>query len=1564
MKKFLFFLFLTVGGYVFGQTNTPLVNYKFDQSNLTPDAGAIGSPSISLVNNPTTATSFNTTYATGNPNTGKALTTNVVTSYNYGGYIKLIINTTGYTKISISFDGRGDGNGSGTTYWDVYARKDNNSLVALDLVDNTLVNGDGAWKSFNKTLSTTNNPDFDNSPSVTIYIVAYNNAPASRVLRIDNLKITGCKIPAAPTATAQTFCSVRTVADLVATGDSGNTFSWYTVESGGTALASTTALSTGTYYVSQSNNCGNSSPRTAVAVTVYPLPAAPTVSGGGTFCGSATISATGGSGETVYYQGTTSNGTSTTSGGSPQTVTASGTYYFRSQNANGCWGPQSSVTVTIATPPSAVASAPVPANNASGVCYQGPGAVSSVSWIAVAGATSYDVYFGAGTLPGTLTANVTTNSYNTGVLLPNTTYHWKVVPRNICGITTGAPVEWTFTTASTPCTVSYCTPTTETPSNSYITDVEFRGTLNDVQNNKNGMGSSGYQNFTTMANKTRQAAGEGMNVFVKSNEVDVNWKVWVDWNRDGNFNESVYNVSSNPTGEIVFVSGIGAISTTFGFVIHPSTVPGDYVIRIRNNRYLCGTNPDGSPKYCRDTNFKACDDFTGTTYGETEDYVIRVIANCASSIVSLTPVETCGSASFAIKATGNAGTTKIRWYDAETGGTVVAETLADASFQSTYITPILSASKTYWVTSFNGICETLYRKPVVASIKPIPQFTFSLPPGNANFCGDDDRLVLSTNGALEEVTLINENFETVSVLPMVGSLFTASSGPVNTANTTTTGWQPQKSIFQPTGAIWKPAISSGYDGDRFAYATSDYSSAKVETILTTINSYNTTDFTSLELAFSAYYSFYNDLTQPIVEGFHVEVSTDGGSNWTSAKTYTESLGFGTAFQTIKVDFTPYRNVTALKIRFRYIAYWGDGIAIDDIKLYGIKPLTTSFVWTAPNIGVYQANCTTPYVNGTPTASVCIKPSDLQMQTISDWNISAQQTVSNGCATSATIAIHNQNKVWDTTASTNWGVTNWQPTTDVPAIDKCVLIKKPVNILTGGDFEAKNVKVVTGGTLTINKDASLKIQDYIRNETGSAANVVVESDGSLVQFNEGNTINTGSITAKRVLNLSSGRQQFNYLISPLEGQSLKTIYPGMGYVLYHNEANNFFYNSSGAYIKGRALALQEPNLTAVPATTVTAVFTGYPTNGAFSYGLVNTNVTNTVSRGFNLVGNPYPSNIDLITLYSINGGASGKLSPTFSFWDNRANNQIKQMGDGYGQQAYAQFIATAPPSEGTGVLATGDTTALEGTNKPTRYVKMGQGFMVQSKVASLPLQFNNTIRTTEKGTVSFFGKGAQSTKTPIDRYWLNMITPGNQATQIAVVYFEGGNNSFGIDDAFSLGGSDAVYSIVGTEKVSINGKNSFVTTDVVPLGTTHFVAGNYTFALQDKEGVFASGQPIYLKDKQTGVITNLSEGQYIFTANAGESTGRFEIVYQSETVLATDDGVKKEIQVYRDGSDFVVKASTKKITELQMYDASGKLIKQLQPDSKEISIDLGFLNNGVYFLKIIQGDLVSVKKIIK
>jgi len=311
-----------------------------------------------------------------------------------------------------------------------------------------------------------------------------------------------------------------------------------------------------------------------------------------------------------------------------------------------------------------------------------------------------------------------------------------------------------------------------------------------------------------------------------------------------------------------------------------------------------------------------------------------------------------------------------------------------------------------------------------------------------------------------------------------------------------------------------------------------------------------------------------------------------------------------------------------------------------------------------------------------------------------------------------------------------------------------------------------------------------------------------------------------------------------------------------------------------------------------------------------------------------------------------------LSSTFYFWDSTANNRYAQEGSGYDGLAYAQFNAVSV----TPTKAQGD----PGTSTqlfPTRYVPMAQGFMARVYPASKTLVFSNSIRTANSGT-GFFGKSEPA----MNRFWLNMVSPGGLSSNIAVVYFEEGNNGFAADDSPVMGGSDVVYTFAGTEKVSINGRREFSDADAVLLGSTHFAEGQYKLVLDKTEGIFANGQHIFLKDTVTGSLTNLSENPYVFDAEKGETEGRFQIVYREERVLAAESE-DSGLLVYRDGECYWLK-SIKEVSEVFIYDLSGRLTGHLKPNSRSVRIDMQELLKGIYILKIVRhGEIIS-RKIVK
>ncbi|HRP17944.1 MAG TPA: IPT/TIG domain-containing protein, partial [Ginsengibacter sp.] len=116
--------------------------------------------------------------------------------------------------------------------------------------------------------------------------------------------------------------------------------------------ASASVSTSGTYYFRSFNGtCW--SPALSVDVTVEQTPPSVNVTGPAVACGQAAINASGGGGYPIYFQGTTSGGTSTADQAATKIITTSGTYYFRALSACG-WGPEGSITVTINALPAPV----------------------------------------------------------------------------------------------------------------------------------------------------------------------------------------------------------------------------------------------------------------------------------------------------------------------------------------------------------------------------------------------------------------------------------------------------------------------------------------------------------------------------------------------------------------------------------------------------------------------------------------------------------------------------------------------------------------------------------------------------------------------------------------------------------------------------------------------------------------------------------------------------------------------------------------------------------------------------------------------------------------------------------------------------------------------------------------------------------------------------------------------------------------------------------------------------------------------------------------------------------
>jgi len=203
-----------------------------------------------------------------------------------------------------------------------------------------------------------------------------------------------CVAPGAPTASAQSFCSGATVANLTATGETGATFKWYTASSGGTALATTTVLNTATYYVSQFvGECDSERIPVTVTITTVPLPQ--TADATPEFCSATTIAGlivTGETGATFTWYNEPNGGTVLPT----STALVNGGHYYVSQTVGDCTSARLMITVSI-TP---LATPTVP-NEVATVCSGATIANLTVTGLSGATFTWYENETGGNAIPAT-----------------------------------------------------------------------------------------------------------------------------------------------------------------------------------------------------------------------------------------------------------------------------------------------------------------------------------------------------------------------------------------------------------------------------------------------------------------------------------------------------------------------------------------------------------------------------------------------------------------------------------------------------------------------------------------------------------------------------------------------------------------------------------------------------------------------------------------------------------------------------------------------------------------------------------------------------------------------------------------------------------------------------------------------------------------------------------------------------------------------------------------------------------------------------------------------------------
>ncbi|MDR7209516.1 T9SS sorting signal type C domain-containing protein [Flavobacterium piscis] len=495
------------------------------------------------------------------------------------------------------------------------------------------------------------------------------------------------------------------------------------------------------------------------------------------------------------------------------------------------------------------------------------------------------------------------------------------------------------------------------------------------------------------------------------------------------------------------------------------------------------------------------------------------------------------------------------------------------------------------------------------------------------------------------------------------------------------------------------------------------------------------------------------------------------------------------------------------------------------------------------------------------------------------------------------------------SSTTWNGSAWS--NGIPSTTKSAII---ASVTPNSPFTAD----LTACALTINPSVIATVPSGVTltiiNAVTTNGQLIFENNSGLVQDPAAAVnMNTGNIIYRRI---SSPMKNFDfsYWSSPVSGQTLLNLSPNTlsdKYMSYSGTGWKQEVASTKIMTPGTGYIIRTPKAgiwgngeNVVFPYAQPVQFTGIPNNGDISGQSV-------VPGNFYLIGNPYPSALDANEFLSDNTILNG----TIYFWTH--NTAIQQNGPKY---IYVSDDYAAYNQLG-GVAAT------SGGQEPLGYVAAGQSFF-GSALSSGTIAFKNNMRVGGNNSQFFKpAKTSKSAKLEKHRLWLNMTNSGGAFKQTLIGYVTGATNDYEGDfDGRSFDGNSFIdfYSVNNANKFVIQGRAlPFKESDKVPLGFRSTLAGDFTISIDKADGVLAD-QRVFLEDKQTNTIHELTQNDYTFTTAKGTFNDRFVVKYVNVTLgtgdfETADDGVEVIVK----NKNITISSEKENIDKVFIYDISGK-----------------------------------------
>jgi hypothetical protein len=662
-----------------------------------------------------------------------------------------------------------------------------------------------------------------------------------------------------------------------------------------------------------------------------------------------------------------------------------------------------------------------------------------------------------------------------------------------------------------------------------------------------------------------------------------------------------------------------------------------------------------------------------------------------------------------------------------------------------------------------------------------------------------------------------------------------------------------------------------------------------------------------------------NFTGPIGGGIQV-----GQAQWWSAASGGTLLGTGTTFDPVAAGALPNTNTpgtytyfatnsltsfcrtpTNFVINASPTASLAPGSMI--VCSNTITPLTvttnaTNMVWTSTVPGtLFQDSATiVPYTIATTNLAT------IYVRSISTVTVTVTTTIGT-CTQTA-------NVTFSVPTPKTWNAGVWAPP-GVPTAADAIIIQS--GNYTAGDLTACTCTVNAGATMTFNANQTLTLTNSLIVNTG--ATVTFEDDSSLIQINDASP-NSGNIRYRRT---SPPVQPFDYIYwsSPVAAQVIGSVFPNTPWTGFYSYTGSSWLSTptNAPMIPAKGYIVRTPNFH-TPSDPINAEFLGTPNNGVYNYPVVVGATAN------NLIGNPYPSALDIHDFLSFGTNAT-RLDGTIYLWA----HLTLFAGNVYNQNDYVTYNFSG--GVGTGALTSVGGLPLGSLPVPGRYIGAGQSFFIRGLVAGDAV-FNNAMREGGPNNTQFYrNASATTTQSDVDfernRLWLDIANTNGATSQMMYGYIESATAAYdrGFDGELNSANPQvAIYTKLNDTKLTIQARDlNFNVADEIPLSYSNAISGDMVIALPSFDGFFVN-QEVYLEDKALNIIHDLKASNYQFYTEAGTFDDRFVLRFNNGTLGVVDANFNENtIKVYKNTNGLHVDSGTIDMETIKIFDVAGRLL---------------------------------------